>query len=51
MPDVLFYGSGTALITPFSGYGLDFDAWERLLEYQLASGTDARVVLGTTGPP
>lgn len=49
MSDVLFYGSGTALITPFSGYGLDFDAWERLIEFQLAEGTDALIVLGTTG--
>jgi 4-hydroxy-tetrahydrodipicolinate synthase len=49
MSDVLFYGSGTALITPFSGYGLDFDAWERLIEYQLAEGADALIVLGTTG--
>lgn len=49
MSDVLFYGSGTALITPFSGHGLDFDAWERLIEYQLAEGADAIVVLGTTG--
>ena len=49
MPDVLFYGSAAALVTPFSGRSLDFDAWENLIEFQLAGGTDALVVLGTTG--
>lgn len=49
MPDVLFYGSGTALVTPFAGKNLDFDVWERLIEFQLENGTDALIVLGTTG--
>lgn len=49
MPDVLFYGSAAALVTPFSGRSLDFDAWENLIEFQLEGGTDALVVLGTTG--
>ncbi len=49
MPDALFYGSGTALITPFAGDDIDYGAWERLIEYQIEAGTDALVVLGSTG--
>jgi 4-hydroxy-tetrahydrodipicolinate synthase len=43
-------GSITALATPFTAAGdLDFAAWERLLEGQLAGGTAAVVVAGSTG--
>lgn len=49
MPDALFYGSGTALVTPFSGDSVDYGAWARLIEFQLASGADALIVLGSTG--
>ncbi len=49
MPDALFYGNGTALITPFAGDDIDYGAWERLIECQIEAGTDALVVLGSTG--
>lgn len=49
MADALFYGSGTALVTPFCGDGVDYRAWAGLIEYQLESGTDALIVLGSTG--
>ncbi len=49
MPDALFYGNGTALVTPFTGDEIDYSAWARLIENQLASNTDALIVLGTTG--
>lgn len=43
-------GSITALATPFSANGsLDLPAWERLLESQLAGGSTAVVVAGSTG--
>ena len=43
-------GSITALATPFSVDGeIDLDAWQRLLATQLASGTQAIVVAGSTG--
>lgn len=46
------YGSATAMITPFyDGGGVNFDAFGNMIEYQLANGTDALVVLGTTGEP
>ena len=44
------HGSITALATPFTLEGaVDFDAWERLLDLQLAGGTQALVVAGSTG--
>lgn len=49
---MLFQGLATALITPFRKDGsVDFDAYERLLNYQLENGVDALLVLGTTGEP
>ena len=43
-------GSITALATPFTANGaLDLDAWQRLLDLQLAAGTQAVVVAGSTG--
>ncbi|MGV8943814.1 4-hydroxy-tetrahydrodipicolinate synthase [Thermomonas sp.] len=43
-------GSITALATPFTAAGdLDLPAWQRLLEAQLAAGTHAIVVAGSTG--
>ena len=43
-------GSITALATPFTASGdPDFPAWARLLQSQLASGTQAVVVAGSTG--
>lgn len=43
-------GTGVALITPFNqDKSIDFNALERLIEYQIAGGTNYLVVLGTTG--
>jgi 4-hydroxy-tetrahydrodipicolinate synthase len=43
-------GSITALATPFTASGeLDLDAWRALLEAQVAAGTQAVVVAGSTG--
>ncbi len=43
-------GSITALATPFTASGeVDFRAWERLLDAQLAGGSRALVVAGSTG--
>ncbi len=44
-------GSATALITPFTEQGVNFDALEKLIRYQIENGTDALVILGTTGEP
>ena len=46
-----FRGTMTAMITPFNGQGVNFDAFGRMIEYQIAGGTDALLILGTTGEP
>lgn len=44
-----FVGTGVALITPFTSKNtIDFDALERLVNYQIENGIDYLVVLGTT---
>lgn len=46
----LFTGSACALITPFTREGtLDTVALDALVRWQIARGTDALVVCGTTG--
>jgi 4-hydroxy-tetrahydrodipicolinate synthase len=45
----MFKGSFTALITPFDGEEVDYDALRRLVELQIAAGTHGLVPVGTTG--
>ena len=45
----VFTGSCTALITPFRAGNVDYEALARLIEFQIAGGTDAILVCGTTG--
>lgn len=46
----IFRGLGIALITPFKSDGsVDYDALERLLDYQLDNGADFLCILATTG--
>ncbi|GAA4298923.1 4-hydroxy-tetrahydrodipicolinate synthase [Nibribacter koreensis] len=43
-------GTGVALVTPFQAdHSVDFDAFARLIEYNLANGVNYLVVNGTTG--
>ena len=43
-------GLGVALVTPFkSDKSIDFEALGRLVDFQIESGVDFLVVLGTTG--
>ena len=45
-----FRGTGVAVVTPFLSDGkIDFDALEKILEYQIQGGVDYIVSLGTTG--
>lgn len=41
----------TAMITPFTDNGVNFEEFGKMVEYQIEGGTDALVVLGTTGEP
>ena len=46
----VFTGSGVAIVTPFSkDEKIDFDVFEKLIEFQIANNTDAVIVCGTTG--
>ena len=45
----MFRGTFTALVTPFRGDGVDFAAFEKLLDEQLAGGINGWVAIGTTG--
>jgi 4-hydroxy-tetrahydrodipicolinate synthase len=45
-----FYGTGVALITPFKeDLSIDFEALEKLVQYNIDNGTNYLVVSGTTG--
>lgn len=48
---VVFTGAATALVTPFTDDGVDYEAFEGLINWQMESGIDALVALGTTGEP
>ena len=45
MRNALFYGSGVALVTPFSGGRIDLGALEALIHWQIDMLTDAIIVL------
>lgn len=45
----VFQGSATALITPFHDGAVDFEALDRIIEFQIDGGSDALVVCGSTG--
>jgi len=46
----IFYGSGTALITPMLPDGsVNYEEYERLADDQIRRGTEALIVCGTTG--
>lgn len=45
-----FIGTGVALVTPFNeDRSVDFNALERLVNFQIENGIDYLVILGTTG--
>ena len=49
MKTLPFTGSGVAIVTPFDGNKTDYDALGELIEWHIASGTDAIIICGTTG--
>ncbi len=49
MKKILFKGCGTAIATPFTEDGINFEEFEKLVEYQISEGIDAIIVCGTTG--
>lgn len=49
MKNTVFTGAATAIITPMKGSKVDYKAFEKLIEWQIAQGIDAIVAVGTTG--
>ena len=49
MKKVIFRGAGVAIVTPFTADGINFPEFGRLIDDQIAHGTDAIIVAGTTG--
>ena len=49
MKPVIFKGMASAIITPMTKDGIDYDALGRLLEFQIENGINGIVVMGTTG--
>ena len=46
----IFKGAGVAIATPFKENGeVNYEEFERLIEFQVQNGTDAIIVCGTTG--
>ncbi|MBQ7565683.1 MAG: 4-hydroxy-tetrahydrodipicolinate synthase [Oscillospiraceae bacterium] len=45
----IFQGAASALITPLTEKGVDFESYGRLIDWQIEQGIDALVLAGTTG--
>ena len=45
----IFRGIATALITPTTPTGIDYDRFGRLIDWQIQQGINALVICGTTG--
>ena len=45
----IFRGAATALITPLTEAGVDYERFGKLIDWQIAEGVDALVIAGTTG--
>lgn len=49
MKTLLFKGCATAIATPFNDFGVNFEEFGKLIDFQINEGIDALVVCGTTG--
>ena len=49
MKNTIFTGMATAIVTPMTADGIDYEALGRFLEFQIESGINGIVVMGTTG--
>ena len=49
MKKTVYQGTATAMVTPMTSTGVDYDALARLIDFQLEAGIDALVAVGTTG--
>ena len=49
MKKTVFTGMATALVTPMTLKGIDYDAYGRFIDFQIENGINALVAMGTTG--
>ena len=49
MKKTIFTGMATALVTPMTPEGIDYDSFGRFIDFQIESGINALVAMGTTG--
>ena len=49
MKNTVFTGAATAIVTPLTKDGVDYEQFARLIDWQIDEGIDAIVVVGTTG--
>ena len=49
MKKTVFTGMATAIVTPMTATGIDYEALGRFIDFQIESGINAIVVMGTTG--
>ncbi len=49
MKKTIFTGMATAMVTPMTDSGVDYNALENFIEFQIANGINALVAVGTTG--
>ena len=49
MKNTVFTGAATAIVTPLTAAGVDYEQFGRLIDWQIEAGIDAIVVAGTTG--
>ncbi|MBO6120008.1 MAG: 4-hydroxy-tetrahydrodipicolinate synthase [Lachnospiraceae bacterium] len=47
--ELIFKGVGTALITPTTENGIDYENLEKLIDFQIDKGINALIIAGTTG--
>ena len=49
MQNPIFVGAATAIVTPLTADGIDYESFARLIDWQIDAGIAAIVVAGTTG--
>ena len=49
MKNTVFTGAATAIVTPMTATGIDYEALGRFIDFQIENGINAIVVMGTTG--
>ncbi len=49
MKNTIFTGAATAIVTPLTKDGIDYEQFARLIEWQISEGIAAIVAVGTTG--